>query len=303
MKYKVDVVPCKRADNGKELYLTKYSRPASEPQKNILCLHGLTFSQHVFDIDFKDYSVARFLAKEGYHVWCLDAGGHGRSERYENGFDVNTESASKDVVTAIETINQEMGTEQIDLLGWSWGSMTTSMAAGLRPELVRKLVLVGLITGGTMPALPTFAFPDDKLPISYEFAARLFRHTKAASGAVSADADDSIDYDITQPEIVNLQMHNLFRYDLIEDKPMGPNIDVMCAGDKWLIDGDAIKCPTLLMKGTDDIYSSEERVEELLKKLPEGSEKCIVRGGGHGFFYEKDYYKKFQSVVLDFLNK
>lgn len=303
MKYTIDVIPCRRADNRKKLFLTRYSCPPSDAKKNILFIHGLTFTQHVFDIDYKDYSVMRYFARKGYTVWGLDIGGHGRSQRYKDGFSINTQTAALDTVTAIETIRTEQEVDTVDLIGWSWGTLIVTEAAGQHPDLIRKLGIVGPVTGGTIPALPPEFFPDDKAMIDYDTATRLFRHKLAASGAISDDDDDEIDYDVTEIGVVNQAMHNLVRYDLTEPKPQGPNVELMGIGDTWPMHVENIQAPTLIMKGTDDIYSTDERVDVIMGKLPQGSEKCVIRGGGHGMFYEKDYYIEFREKLLMFLEK
>lgn len=307
MKYNIQQIPCQRKDNGKKLFLSRYSCMSSNPKKNLLLLHGLTLTQHIFDIDYKDYSVARYFTKEGYNVWGLDVGGYGRSEEYENGFDVTTENAGKDIITAIETINEIMGTDNVDLMGWSWGTMTTSSAACTRPDLVRKLVLIAPVTGGTMEALPAKTFTADKLPVDYEFAARLFRHTLTGGDEVAAylnpQEDDDIDYDITEKEVVGIAMHNVFRYDLAHPRPQGGQVDIYTAGEKRLINGTAIKAPTAIIRGTDDPYSTRETIDELLAQLPEGSEEHTLLGAGHGLYYEKDFYVKFRETVKAFLEK
>ena len=48
-------------------------------------IHGVTYSSHEFDINYKDYSLVRFLTGEGYAVWRLDIAGFGQSEElYEH---------------------------------------------------------------------------------------------------------------------------------------------------------------------------------------------------------------------------
>ena len=304
MRYQIDVIPCQRKDNGKKLYLQKYTCESSEQDRNILCLHGITLASHVFEIDVKDYSVARQFAKEGYTVWLLDAGGHGHSEEYDCGWECTTENVSIDVVTAMETIVETQSVEKVDLMGWSWGTMTTSTAAGKRPDLVGKLVMIAPVTGGTGLCQTDADFPNDKMTIWYDFAIRLFRHVGVASGAVATkdgDQADELDLTVTEMCVVDRAMHDVFKHALGTDKPMAPNREIYTAGDKWLINADPIKAKTLVIKGSDDIYSTQERVDEILSKLPEGSRCVNYKGAGHGFFFEKDYYQKFRKAVLDFL--
>ena len=87
--------------------------------------------------------MVRFLAKNGYTVWRVDIGGYGLSEEYEDGFDVTTENAAKDIITALEEICRLQGVKKVDLLGWSWGCMTTAKVGEYRPDLVNKLVWIG----------------------------------------------------------------------------------------------------------------------------------------------------------------
>ena len=72
--------------NGIDLHLDRISVTGSNPDQNILLIHGVTYSSHEFDIDYEDYSLVRFLAREGYAVWRLDIAGFGQSEEVEDGF-------------------------------------------------------------------------------------------------------------------------------------------------------------------------------------------------------------------------
>ncbi|MBQ1617386.1 MAG: hypothetical protein II086_09025, partial [Ruminococcus sp.] len=74
-EYSLINIPISR--NGVELHLDCMTVKDSSPQKNILLTHGVTYSSHEFDVDYKDYSLARRLAREGYAVWRLDIAGFG----------------------------------------------------------------------------------------------------------------------------------------------------------------------------------------------------------------------------------
>ena len=64
MRYNFSEHDLHRKDNGKRLYFTKCDCPASFADKNILLVHGLTYTQHVFDLNYKDYSVVRYRSGE-----------------------------------------------------------------------------------------------------------------------------------------------------------------------------------------------------------------------------------------------
>ena len=73
--------PLERA--GISLHLDRTAKDGREPEKNILLIHGVTYSSHEFDINYKDYSLVRFLTGEGYAVWRLDIAGFGQSEEVD----------------------------------------------------------------------------------------------------------------------------------------------------------------------------------------------------------------------------
>ena len=45
--------------NGIALHLDRVSAEGTASQKSILLIHGVTYSSHEFDIDYKDYSLVR----------------------------------------------------------------------------------------------------------------------------------------------------------------------------------------------------------------------------------------------------
>ena len=123
MKYTQTVCPLER--NGTALHLSQTLLSGTQPEKQILLVHGVTYSSHEFDIDYQDYSLVSLLARNGYGVWQLDIAGFGRSENVENGLMVDSAYAAEDIHAAAEKIIRETGQEKIDVLGWSWGYLGT----------------------------------------------------------------------------------------------------------------------------------------------------------------------------------
>ena len=132
-QYTQTICPLER--NGTALYLSQTLLSGTHPQKQILLVHGVTYSSHEFDIDYQDYSLVRQLARSGYGVWLLDIAGFGRSENVEDGFMVDSAYAAEDICAASEKIIRGSGQERIDLLGWSWGTVTTSRQGNLMPGI------------------------------------------------------------------------------------------------------------------------------------------------------------------------
>ena len=66
VEYTYEEFPLER--NGIALHLDCVTVEGAAPDRNILLVHGLTYSSHEFDINYQDYSLVRLLAREGYAV-------------------------------------------------------------------------------------------------------------------------------------------------------------------------------------------------------------------------------------------
>lgn len=116
-------------------------------------------------------------------------------------------------------------------------------------------------------------------------------------------SDDDVDFSITERPVAGCAFQIVVHYDMTAARPVGSTIEISCYQDQWLIDGEAITCPAAIIVGTDDIYSTIETTDRLFGQLLEGSELHRMWGAGHGMFFERDFYKKFQQHVITFLNK
>lgn len=286
MNYVYKVFPLKR--EGRSLHLSCLALEGSRPAKSILLMHGSSCSSHIFDLDYGDYSFARRLAREGYAVWCFDVTGYGRSEAVEDGRIADAACAVKDMAAAVETITRETGHDRIDLLGWSWGTMTAGRFAGAHPEHLRKLVLYAPVLYGLGREEITEPFHHN----TWETAAEDFQRTE----------DGEIDYAITEPAVVGMFCSGCWRYDK-ETSPNGWRKDAFVDQSEKLIDLDAISVPTFVICGDTDPYVDPEKVRASMGSLPEGSELKVIPGGSHILIYEKPNYRIFQDSVIRFLGE
>jgi len=278
------VFPLER--NGVSLYLERFQSSDGEPGKQILLAHGLTYSSHEFDVDVGDYSLVRFLAGKGYSVWLLDIAGYGRSAKVENGFVPNSDYAAEDIAAAAGLITKTSGQTQIDLLGWSWGTVTGGRFAAKYPDLVHKLVLYAPILAG----LAEVEVTDPFIIPTWAHAASDFQVKK----------DKTIDYDIVEPLTAAVFLSNCWRYDGA-GSPNGGRRDLLVSPEKRLIPTAAIKAPTLVIYGDNDEYINAAASQEALPTLPEGSILEVVSGAAHAMMMEKPYYKTFREAVVKFL--
>lgn len=253
----------------------------------LLLVHGLTYSSHEFDVNYKDYSVARFFARRGFNVWLLDIAGYGQSDEVEDGFMPDSDYAAEDILAAATLILEHEGRKSLDVMGWSWGTVTAGRFAAENPELVRKLVLYAPIVAGL-----------GDVDVENEFNHNTWIH---AAGDFQKNKDGSINNDITEPEVVSTFQSNCWRYDK-DSSPNGGRKDLLVAPSERLIPTEDIDVPVLIIAGSKDEYVSPELCREAFKTLKhKGSRLEIVDGAGHAMMMEKPYYKTFRQKVLEFL--
>jgi pimeloyl-ACP methyl ester carboxylesterase len=96
----------------------------------VLCVHGLT--RHARDFDF----LAQALS-EKYTVICPDMPGRGQSEWLREATDYNYATYLADIFYLLDSLNIKTA----HWIGTSMGGIIAMMAAGLRPALIKSLVL------------------------------------------------------------------------------------------------------------------------------------------------------------------
>lgn len=272
---------------GISLYLESFKVDDGQKKLPLLMVHGLTYSSHEFDVDYKDYSLVRFLAKSGYEVWLLDIAGYGRSQQVEDGFMTNSDYAAENLVYAARKILSLRGGDRIDLFGWSWGGLVASKFAIKYPRLLRKLVLYAPLTFGLK-----------EKAVDSPFINNTWAH---AADDFQLSSDGKLDLDITEPSVVDLYVSNCRRYDR-DVCPNGGRREVLISPHKNLFDAGAIKAPTLILGGTNDQYCSVENCQYTYSNLGDENSKLVIfDGASHMMMIEKPYYRSFRQHVVDFL--
>jgi pimeloyl-ACP methyl ester carboxylesterase len=274
--------------NNVQLFLQSLKAESVPTIGNILLVHGLTFSSHEFDLDFQDYSFARWLAKQGYVVWLLDIAGYARSGEVENGFQPDSDYAAEDINAAVDAIIKESGQTSVDILGWSWGTVTGGRFAAKYPEKVRSLILYAPIVAGLAKVDVADAFKTEPC--------------KGADEDFQRAADGKIDPAITDDGVVKLFDANCLKYDS-HPVPNGGRRDLLSSPNTRLIPTAQIKSPTLIIVGSNDGYVSVDLAKEAAASIPEGAELLVFKDGGHALFMEKPNYKAFRQAVLDFASR
>lgn len=284
IRYAIDLFPLERA--GVMLFLQRMTVAGDKPEKQILLAHGLTYSSHEFDVDVSDYSLARYLARQGFAVWTVDVAGYGRSGKVENGFLPDSRYAAEDIAAAAEKILKESGQKKLDVLGWSWGTVTAALFAINHPQMVSRLVLYA-------PILTGLGRADVEKPFNHN----TWEH---AAGDFQLGPDGAIDYAITEPSVVHAFQSNSWRYDQ-DSSPNGGRRDLLVEKDQILIPFDQLTVPTLVIGGDKDPYLNLPALKKEIAKLPQGSEFALIPGAAHAMMMEKPYYQRFRETVARFL--
>lgn len=283
-----ETIPLER--NNVDLHLERYAEDDGQTKKPILFVHGVTFSSHEFDVDYKDYSLARYFAKHGFEVWLLDIAGFGNSAAVKDGFMPDSDYAAEDIEAAVRCILTRNNLSSMDVLGWSWGTVTSGRFAAKHPELVRRLVLYAPIVAG-------LGEQEVKEPFH-----------KNTWGSAASDfqrkTDGSIDFDIVEKPVVSTYIDNAWHYDR-DTSPNGGRRDLLVSENIRLIPTENIKVPVLIIVGSKDPYVSPDLCKEAYKTLSnqKDSELVIVNGAAHAMLMERPYYKLFRERILNFLNR
>ena len=140
-------------DPGISLYVrNKHAQGMSRFRSDrvLLYVHGATYpAETAFDLQLNGLSWMDYIAMRGYDVYLVDVRGYGKSTRppemdkpaAENEPIVRTQTAVKDVGTAVEFMRKRRGVDKVVLLGWSWGTTIMGMYTSQNNDKVHKLVL------------------------------------------------------------------------------------------------------------------------------------------------------------------
>jgi pimeloyl-ACP methyl ester carboxylesterase len=227
------------------------------------------------------------LARHGFEVWLLDIAGFGRSGEVRNGFLPDSDYAAEDIAAAVRCILARHNLPSMDILGWSWGTVTSGRFAAKYPELVHRLVLYAPIVAGLGDVRVKEPFHKN----TWEHAADDFQKT----------ADGSIDFNITEKAVADTYLANAWHYDK-DNSPNGGRRDLLVSSKKRLNPTAEIKAPVLIIAGTNDTYVTPEMCAKAYKTLPnKDSQLEIIPGAAHAMLMERPYYKLFREKVMKFL--
>ncbi|MHB0885645.1 MAG: alpha/beta fold hydrolase [Bacillota bacterium] len=226
----------------------------------LLMLHGLMGRATTW------YQTAEWLTPH-FHVVGLDQRGHGLTDKPDQAY--TRDDYVGDAVAAIEGL----GLGPAILIGHSMGALNAWATAAKRPDLVRGLVIeeMGAATS-TRDSRAFFGawFAGWPVPFPSLAAVRAFFGGQRPSYA---------DYFIEVMTETADGYRPLFKFEHMLQS---------CDGwqhQDWWIELEAVRCPTLVVKGADSPEPREE-LQEMARRLTDGH-YCEVAGAGHVIHYDQ----------------
>jgi len=278
----------------------------------VLFIHGATYpSTIMFDYAVDGVSWMDWMAARGFDVWCIDLPGYGLSDRpaemaapaEDNPPIIRTAVAEQDVERAIDFILARRGLQQLDLVGYSWGTAIGGGVAARNPDTVRRLVLSGALwcrvstQGIGAMGIPGAWRKVEAEAVVSRWCIGLDDDQKAAIStpeAMRAWADAAV---ATDPEAGNHQPPFL-------RAPAGVVQDVQ---QHWLKndptwDPSRITCPTQVVVGEWDHETTPEQGRDVFDRLASAQEKrfTLIGGATHSMLLESRRHALYDTVH-DFL--
>lgn len=232
----------------------------------LVCVHGLTRCSRDFDF------LAAQLASH-YRVVCPDVAGRGDSEWLANPMEYAVPIYANDMVTLIARLD----VDSVHWVGTSLGGLIGMTLAALPGSPIAKLVLndVGpVLTAASLERIGTYVGQWPPLP-DIETAEKFVRATSATFGLHSnAQWRFLTEYVVRTNADGSLRMH----YDPAIAVPFKAEITHKDM-ELWKY-YDAIRCPTLLLRGEQSDLLRRETAQEMSRRGPR-AKVMEIPGVGH----------------------
>ncbi len=289
--------------------------PPTERLPPVLLVHGATYGTAIFDLARPGYSLMRELAADGRAVYALDVRGYGASMNVPAMNAPATESppfsrardAADDIAVAVRFIRDASNADSIDLVGFSWGTITASLFTQFNAPLVRRLALYAPLFGernelwlkriGSLenPGKLAERFGAYRLISPDDTVSRWDDDLHGADPAASREAGVAeLLFNAQAALDPNSESHTprAFRC------PNGALADLIeIFNGKPLYDPSALEMPVLLVRGERDTTATESDAKRLMARLPAARVKYrSIPGGSHFLCIEKNRLALYEEL-------
>jgi pimeloyl-ACP methyl ester carboxylesterase len=299
--------------------LEKRSTAVDRRLPPVLLLHGATFGARLFDLPRAGYSLMAELAGMGRAVYALDLRGYGHSlggavmeqPPAQNPPFSGVDEATTDINAAVDVILERQSAAGLDLVGFSWGTVTAARYAGEHPEKIVRLALYAPLYGEINAAwLDRIADARDRARLASTFGA--YRLVTAAEVIRRWNSDLPTDDPALYREdgIPELVFETLSALD--PRSPLHQPAAFRCpngalAGMVGIFNGQPLydpaklTMPTLLVRGDDDTTSTDRDARRLLARIASPEKQyCVIAPGSHFLCIERNRAKLYRRLAQFF---
>jgi pimeloyl-ACP methyl ester carboxylesterase len=247
----------------------------------LVCVHGVT---RVSD-DFDD--LARALA-DRYRVVCPDVVGRGRSGRLRNPELYVVPQYVSDMVTLLARVLANGERQKVDWVGTSMGGLIGMGLASLPDSPIERLVLNDIgpeLDPAALHRIGDYIGQDLRFP-TFEEGARFVRDVSQPFGPHSDAQWDKMARDVLRQEANGEWVRH---YDMGLALPFrAATPESVTANGKMLWAAyDAIRCPTLVVRGELSDLLSRETAAEMTRRGPQ-AQLVEIPGVGHAPMFMQD---------------
>jgi pimeloyl-ACP methyl ester carboxylesterase len=283
-----------------------------------LLLHGATFAAALFDLPRPGYSLMAALAASGRTVYALDVRGYGTSvggvmdepPQTHPPF-AGVEEAVQDIAAAVSFVCRRCATPAVDLVGFSWSTITAARYAGAHPQTVRRLALYAPLFAERNPSwLDRIADARDRSRLAPAFGA--YRLVTAANvierwnndlpgGDPGLFRDDGI-AELVFETLAALDPRSPLQVPRAFRCPNGALADLVeVFSGRPLHDPAKLSMPVLLVRGAQDTTSTATDAQRLLEAIASPVKRYrVIAPGSHFLCIERNRTKLYDELD-DFL--
>lgn len=242
--------------------------------KVLVCVHGVTRVGDDFD------HLARALC-DRYRVICPDMAGRGRSDRLRDPAHYVIPQYVADMVTLIARVTAPGDAREVHWFGTSMGGLIGMVLASLEGTPVSRMLIndIGpVLDQGAMQRIGEYIGQDIRFP-SFEAGAEYVKAVSMSFGPHTEEEWFKLSSDVLRQEPGGQWVRH---YDLGLAQPFKAITPERAASDEaqlWAA-WDAIRCPTLLVRGEHSDLLSRETAAEMTARGPK-PRLVEIPGVGH----------------------
>ena len=276
-------------DTGMKLMVVGKIPGSGRLGKAILLVHGSGVGWVCWDIPIRDYSIMDDLAKKGLDVYAVECRGYGKSTK-PHGMEVSVTTTATDLKSVVAEIIKKSGVTKVSLAGHSSGGAVVLVAAGMVPEVVDRVILIGAPYKKIHPnfvAYATKVIEMGKEP-GKDYVPNL--HYKDVEKRLDAYDEDVVAW---YKKVVQ-ENYGLMPAGVYPDAIKNPGIPVVST----------TKVPTLILNGSNEYVVDPEDALAMFKDLTAPDRAMVILPGGyHLMFIERRGHVGLQESIFFWVTK